>query len=170
MRNIVLIGPMGAGKTTVGKQLAEHFSLDFVDADAALEDRLGVSILTIFDIEGEDGFRKRENTILHELCERKNIVLATGGGAILMEDNRILLRRAGTVVYLDASIDAQVKRTRNRRDRPLLNDVDDPRAALEALMEIRAPLYRQEADITVMSGERSVTHVTREIIAKLDES
>ena len=160
---------MGAGKTTVGKQLAEHFSLDFIDADEALEERLGVSISTIFDIEGEEGFRKRENKILQELCDGKNMVLATGGGAVLLEENRILLRRAGTVIYLDASIDAQVARTRNRRGRPLLDETDDPREKLEELMAAREPLYRQEADITVISGERSVTHVTREIIAKLDE-
>jgi len=167
MRNLILIGPMGAGKTTVGKQLAKQFGMDFVDSDHEIEERTGVSITTIFDIEGEDGFRKRETRMLEELCERENMVMATGGGAILGEENRKMLRRAGTVIYLNASLDAQVNRTRNRKSRPLLTD-DDPRDQLRELMAVREPLYRQEADVIVESGERSVSNVTREIVQKLE--
>jgi shikimate kinase len=167
MRNLILIGPMGAGKTTVGKQLAKQFGMDFVDSDHEIEERTGVSITTIFDIEGEEGFRKRETRMLKDLCERENIVMATGGGAILSEENRKMLRRAGTVIYLNASLDAQVNRTRNRKSRPLLTE-DDPREQLRELMTVREPLYRQEADVIVESGDRSVSNVTREIVQKLD--
>jgi shikimate kinase len=158
---------MGAGKTTVGKQLARQFGMDFVDSDHELEERTGVSITTIFDIEGEEGFRKRETRMLEELCQRENVVMATGGGAILSEENRKMLRRAGTVIYLNASLDAQVNRTRNRKSRPLLTD-DDPRDQLRELMMTREPLYRQEADVIVESGDRSVSNVTREIVQKLE--
>ncbi len=158
---------MGAGKTTVGKQLAKQFGMDFVDSDHEIEERTGVSITTIFDIEGEEGFRKRETRMLKDLCERENIVMATGGGAILSEENRKMLRRAGTVIYLNASLDAQVNRTRNRKSRPLLTE-DDPREQLRELMTVREPLYRQEADVIVESGDRSVSNVTREIVQKLD--
>ena len=158
---------MGAGKTTVGKQLARQFGMDFVDSDHELEERTGVSITTIFDIEGEEGFRKRETRMLEELCQRENVVMATGGGAILSEENRKMLRRAGTVIYLNASLDAQVNRTRNRKSRPLLTD-DDPRDQLRELMTTREPLYRQEADVIVESGDRSVSNVTREIVQKLE--
>jgi shikimate kinase len=158
---------MGAGKTTVGKQLAKQFGMDFVDSDHEIEERTGVSITTIFDIEGEEGFRKRETRMLEELCQRENVVMATGGGAILSEENRKMLRRAGTVIYLNASLDAQVNRTRNRKSRPLLTD-DDPRDQLRELMMTREPLYRQEADVIVESGDRSVSNVTREIVQKLE--
>ena len=158
---------MGAGKTTVGKQLARQFGMDFVDSDHELEERTGVSITTIFDIEGEEGFRKRETRMLEELCQRENVVMATGGGAILSEENRKMLRRAGTVIYLNASLDAQVNRTRNRKSRPLLTD-DDPRDQLRELMMTREPLYRQEADVIVESGDRSGSNVTREIVQKLE--
>ena len=141
--------------------------MDFVDSDHELEERTGVSITTIFDIEGEEGFRKRETRMLEELCQRENVVMATGGGAILSEENRKMLRRAGTVIYLNASLDAQVNRTRNRKSRPLLTD-DDPRDQLRELMTTREPLYRQEADVIVESGDRSVSNVTREIVQKLE--
>ena len=124
MQNLILIGPMGSGKTTVGKQLAKRTRMDFVDSDHMIEDRCGVSISTIFDIEGEDGFRKRETKMLEELCDRSGIVLATGGGAITMEENRILLRKSGFVVYLKTSIETQLARTQKNQNRPLLENVD----------------------------------------------
>ena len=111
---------MGSGKTTVGKQLAKRRRMEFVDSDHLIEERCGVSISTIFDIEGEDGFRKRETKMLTELCERSGVVLATGGGAIASEGNRILLRKSGYIVYLKTSIETQLARTQRSQNRPLL--------------------------------------------------
>ena len=133
MQNLILIGPMGSGKTTVGKQLAKRTRMDFVDSDHMIEDRCGVSISTIFDIEGEDGFRKRETKMLAELCERSGIVLATGGGAITVEENRILLRKSGFVVYLKTSIETQLARTQKNNNRPLLENVDAKKRLAELM-------------------------------------
>ena len=168
MQNLILIGPMGSGKTTVGKQLAKRLRIDFVDSDHMIEDRCGVSISTIFDIEGEQGFRKRETKMLEELCERTGIVLATGGGAITVEENRILLRKSGFVVYLKTSIETQLARTQKNQNRPLLENVDAEKK-LSELMEERGTLYEQEADLVVTSGERVVSKVVDEIIAALDK-
>ena len=167
MRNIILIGPMGAGKTTVGRQLAKRTRMEFVDSDHMIEDRCGVSISTIFDIEGEDGFRKRESKMLNELCQRNGVVLATGGGAIASEENRILLRKSGFVVYLKTSIDTQLARTQKNQNRPLLENVD-PETRLTELMDERGELYEQEADLIVTSGERVVSKVVDEIMAHFD--
>lgn len=168
MQNMILIGPMGSGKTTVGKQLAKRTRMDFVDSDHMIEDRCGVPISTIFDIEGEDGFRKRETKMLAELCERSNIVLATGGGAITREENRILLRKSGFVVYLKTSIETQLARTQKNQNRPLLENVDAKRK-LEELMEERSALYEQEADLIVTSGERIVSKVVDEIMNAIEK-
>ncbi|MEM7358125.1 MAG: shikimate kinase AroK [Pseudomonadota bacterium] len=168
MQNIILIGPMGSGKTTVGKQLAKRTRMDFVDSDHMIEDRCGVSISTIFDIEGEEGFRKRETKMLHELCERNGIVLATGGGAITTEENRILLRKSGFVVYLKTTIETQLARTQKTQNRPLLENVDIE-GKLTELMEERGALYEQEADLIVMSGDRVVSKVVEEILQKLEK-
>lgn len=168
MQNIFLIGAMGCGKTTVGKQLAKKTRMDFVDSDHMIEDRCGVSISTIFDIEGEEGFRKRETKMLQELCERRGIVLATGGGAIVSEENRILLRKNGFVVYLKTSIETQLARTQKNQNRPLLENVD-VKEKLEELMAQRGELYRQEADLVVMSGDRVVSKVVEEILDKMDK-
>lgn len=159
---------MGCGKTTVGKQLAKKTRMDFVDSDHMIEDRCGVSISTIFDIEGEEGFRKRETKMLQELCERRGIVLATGGGAIVSEENRILLRKNGFVVYLKTSIETQLARTQKNQNRPLLENVD-VKEKLEELMAQRGELYRQEADLVVMSGDRVVSKVVDEILDKMDK-
>lgn len=158
---------MGSGKTTVGKQLAKRARMDFIDSDHMIEDRCGVSISTIFDIEGEEGFRKRETKMLQELCERSNMVLATGGGAILSEENRILLRKSGYVVYLQTSIETQLSRTQKTRNRPLLENVD-AQEKLTELMQERGRLYEQEADLTVKSGERVVSKVVEEILQAVD--
>lgn len=161
MQNIILIGPMGSGKTTVGRQLSKRLRMDFVDSDHMIEERCGVSIATIFDIEGEDGFRIRETKMLRELCERTGTVLATGGGAIVSEENRILLRK-GYVVYLKTSIETQLARTQKNQNRPLLENVD-AQEKLEELMRDRGKLYEQEADLTVTSGDRVVSKVVDEI-------
>jgi len=167
MQNIILIGPMGSGKTTVGKQLAKRLRMDFVDSDHMIEERCGVSISTIFDIEGEDGFRKRETKMLNELCERPSVVLATGGGAIVTEENRILLRK-GFVVYLNTSIETQLARTQKNQNRPLLENVD-AETKLKQLMEERGKLYEQEADLIVVSGDRVVSKVVDEIMLALEK-
>ncbi|NND00927.1 MAG: shikimate kinase AroK [Gammaproteobacteria bacterium] len=167
MQNLILIGPMGSGKTTVGKQLAKRTRMDFVDSDHMIEDRCGVSISTIFDIEGEDGFRKRETKMLQELCARSGIVLATGGGAIASEENRILLRKSGYVVYLKTTIETQLARTQKTQNRPLLENVDIE-TKLTELMSERGTLYEQEADLIVMSGNRVVSKVVEEILQAVD--
>jgi len=167
MRNLILIGPMGSGKTTVGKQLAKRTRMEFVDSDHMIEDRCGVSISTIFDIEGEDGFRKRETKMLQELCQRTDMVLATGGGAIATEENRILLRKSGYVVYLQTSIQTQLSRTKKTRNRPLLENVDAEEKLTE-LMEERGKLYEQEADLIVKSGDRVVAKVVEEILKAVE--
>lgn len=167
MQNIIFIGPMGSGKTTVGKQLAKRRRMDFVDSDHMIEERCGVSISTIFDIEGEDGFRKRETKMLTELCNRSGIILATGGGAIASEENRILLRKSGFVVYLKTSIETQLSRTQRNQNRPLLQNVDAEQKLTELMAE-RGSLYEQEADLIVSSGDRVVAKVVEEILAALD--
>lgn len=168
MKNIILIGAMGSGKTTVGKQLAKRLRMDFVDSDHMIEDRCGVSISTIFDIEGEQGFRKRETKMLEELCQRSGIVLATGGGAIISEENRILLRKSGFVVYLKTTIETQLARTKKNQSRPLLES-GDIEQKLNDLMEERGDLYEQEADIIVMSGDRVVSKVVEEIVEAVEK-
>ena len=166
-RNIFLVGPMGAGKTTIGRLLAEELGLTFHDSDQYIEERTGADIAWIFDVEGEAGFRVRERNAIRELCELDNIVLATGGGAILNEENRKDLRRRGLVVYLRATIGQQVERTRRDQKRPLLHNVDDPRARLTALMEIREPLYREVADVSVLTSRRSPKAVCAEILEQI---
>ncbi len=165
--NIFLIGPMGAGKSTIGRHLAELLNKDFHDSDQEIERRTGVSITLIFDIEGEAGFRKREAAILDELTRLDNIVLATGGGVVLAEENRARLRRRGVVVYLAADIDTLVQRTRHDRNRPLLQS-GDRRQRLHEVVQEREPLYRQEADLVVTTSRRSPPAVARKIAAALD--
>ena len=160
--NIVLVGPMGSGKSAVGKQLARDLGLDFIDSDAEIEKRTGVDIAYIFEKEGEPGFRTREREMITELAKRDAIVLATGGGAVLEPGNRGLLTECGTVVYLETTIEQQLERTRHTRHRPLLVD-RDPETVLTELMEVRAPLYEEVADITVKTGGRRVGAVVGEI-------
>jgi shikimate kinase len=148
---VFLIGMMGAGKSTIGRLLAHAIGFDFVDADRELESRSGVPIPTIFEIEGEAGFRRREAALLDELSERPNIVLATGGGAVLDPQTRQLLRERGLVIYLRATADEVFRRTRKDRNRPLLQ-TDDPRARIAQLLAEREPLYAETAHITVQSA------------------
>lgn len=157
---------MGAGKTSVGRQLAKAMNCEFFDSDKEIEKRTGVNIPTIFDIEGEAGFRKREQQMIDELTQREGIVLATGGGAILAEENREWLHRRGTVVYLSASADQLFKRTRRDRNRPLLQ-TENPRQRIEELLEIRDPLYRQTADITLDTDGHSVRWVVDQTLSQM---
>ena len=167
-RNIFLIGLMGAGKSTIGRQLAKELGWDFVDSDHEIEARTGASIPLIFDVEGEAGFRLREKKVIDELTRRERIVLATGGGVVLDPENRAHLAARGTVVYLSATADQLFARTAKDRNRPLLQ-IADPRAKLESLLEIRDPLYREIADLVVDTGKRSVRTAEREILAKMRE-
>lgn len=165
-RNIFLIGPMGSGKTAVGRQLARLFRLTFYDSDADIETKTGVDIAFIFEKEGEPGFRVRERESIDRLTQMDAIVLATGGGAVIEAANRRVLRERGVVVYLQTSVDQQLERTRHARHRPLLNDTD-PEQTLATLMERRAQLYSEIADITVSTDGRRVQLVAEEIQEEL---
>jgi len=165
-RSVFLVGPMGSGKTAVGRQLARRLGYRFVDSDAEIEARTGVDIPFIFEKEGEEGFRARERDVIDELSRCPGIVLGTGGGAILAEENRQCLAARGVVVYLETSVAQQVVRTSRSRARPLLH-VDDPRAKLESLMALREPLYRSLAAITVRTDGRKVGAVADEIAERL---
>jgi len=167
--NVILIGPMGSGKTAVGKQLARLMRAPFRDSDAEIEARTGVDISYIFSREGEDGFRMREREIIEEVTREHPIVLATGGGAILLEANRKVLRERGFVVYLRTSLEQQVERVRQGRNRPLLHDVD-PLSKLTELMAARAPLYESLADFTVATDGRKVHMVADSIFAAFKAS
>ncbi|MGD8976063.1 MAG: shikimate kinase AroK [Gammaproteobacteria bacterium] len=164
--SVFLIGPMGAGKSAVGRRLAHLLKRDFLDTDDEIERRTGVDIPFIFEKEGEAGFRRRERQVVAELSALPGIVLATGGGVVLDEANRRDLTVSGTVVYLHASVDQQLKRTRRGRGRPLL-ETEDPRQRLEDLMTIREPLYRAMADYVVDTNGRKVTAVAEEIRSRL---
>ena len=166
--NIFLVGMMGAGKTTLGKALAQRLHLEFVDTDRVLVERTGVPVTTIFEIEGEDGFRRRESCVLAELAEREDCIIATGGGAILAEINRQVMRRRGTVVYLRARIEHLWERTRQDASRPLLA-TPDPRGTLERLLKERDPLYREAAHIIVDSGSQSAAALVGRVAVALRE-
>lgn len=162
MSNIFLVGLMGAGKTTVGKTLAKHLNKTFYDADHEIEKRTGVNIPLIFELEGESGFRKREAHVIEELVSSENIVLATGGGAVLLAENRENLKRNGLVIYLRANVHELYSRTKNDRGRPLLQ-VDNPLAKLETLYIQRDPLYRDVAHLIVDTGSQPVSHIIQQI-------
>jgi shikimate kinase len=164
--NLFLIGPMGSGKTAVGRQLARRLGLEFLDADTEIERRTGVDIPYIFEKEGEAGFRHREREVIDELSARPGTVLATGGGAVQDAATRERLRARGRVVYLRASVDQQLARTRHSDHRPLLRG-DDPRGTLERLMTVRAPLYEELAWLTVDTDGRRVSSVVEEIARSL---
>lgn len=161
---------MGAGKTTVGKTLAKHLNKTFYDADHEIEKRTGVNIPLIFELEGEEGFRRREAAVIEDLAKDENIVLATGGGAILLPDNRQHLKNNGIVIYLRANVHELYVRTKNDRGRPLLQ-VEDPLARLEALYQQRNPLYQETAHLIVDTGSQPVSHIIQQIerhLAQLD--
>ncbi len=166
-QNIFLVGPMGAGKSTVGRQLAEALSYTFRDSDQEIQRRTGVDIPTIFEFEGEEGFRNRERQVIEDLVAEERIVLATGGGAILNAENRQNLAARGVVIYLHCSPDQQYSRTSRDRNRPLLQ-TEDPLARLRELMEERDPLYRQVADLVVSTEKRGTASVVKEIRRRLE--
>ena len=166
--NIFLIGPMGVGKTTIGRVLAEQLELRFLDSDREIEASTGADIPWIFDVEGEAGFRQRESRMIAELTARQGIVLATGGGSVLAPDNRSYLQSRGFVVYLRASLSQQLERTSRDRNRPLLQ-TPDPAAKIAELMKIREPLYRETADIVVDTNRRSPRMVCLEIVRRLEK-
>lgn len=164
--NIFLVGPMGAGKTTIGRNLARIIGKRFVDADQEVETRTGATISLIFELEGEAGFRRRERAVIEELTAGVDLVVATGGGAVLDPANRALLRTRGTVVYLHAPLEVLVRRTRRDRSRPLLQTAD-PRARLEQIVRERDPLYREVADLVVDTDHRTVRSVVSEVARRL---
>ena len=165
-RNIFLIGPMGAGKSTIGRHLAQMLHLEFHDSDQEIEKRTGADIAWVFDVEGEEGFRLRETKVISDLSEMQGIVLATGGGSIQSKEIRNYLSARGFVVYLETTIDKQVARTQRDKRRPLLQ-VDDPREVLETLAETRNPLYEEIADVVVKTDDQSAKVVANQIIEKL---
>ncbi len=165
-RNIFLIGPMGAGKSAVGRYLARTLHLSFVDSDDEIESRTGVDIPFIFEKEGEQGFRKREAAVIDDLSKIDGVVMATGGGAVVDPENRSRLGGRGYVVYLYTSVDEQVIRTQRGRERPLLEN-DDPRGTLEELLLKRDPMYREIADLVVETDGRRVKSVANEIIEQI---
>lgn len=166
--NIFLIGPMGAGKSTIGKLLAKSLGREFWDSDKEIERRTGVTIPMIFDYEGEAGFRKRESETLARLTEHESAIIATGGGAVLLPENRELLRRRGFVVYLRCSVDKQLERTQKDSNRPLLQ-TEDPRQRLEDLFSERDPLYTETADLTVDTGTLSGQAAVKRIVHALQQ-
>ena len=167
-RNVFLIGMMASGKSTVGRHLAKALNLDFVDSDSVIEDRAGADIPWIFDIEGEERFRDREERVIEELTRRRGVVVATGGGVVLREVNRHRLSERGTVVYLNAPFEALVARAQGNSRRPLLAG-EDARERLAQLMEQRGELYAQTADIEIRADERSPRMIAERIVTELGD-
>ena len=164
---LILIGPMASGKSTVGRRLSKRLNLDFIDVDEEVEKSAGVSISWMFDVEGEKKFRERESKELINSLNADNCVIATGGGVILAEQNRSLLKK-GTVIYLEISIQTQLERTLNDNNRPLLQKSDDAKQTLKELKEIRDPLFEECANITIKEGKNSHNEVVDEIIDQLN--
>lgn len=169
IKNIFLIGLMGAGKTTLGKQLADYFHYPFYDSDQTICNKTGVSIPTIFELEGETSFRNRESCTIDELTQLTNIVLATGGGAILREQNRTWLRTRGIVIYLHVVPEILIERTRYDNNRPLLQ-VDNPLQKMQELYTVRDPIYRQTAHIVLEVGAENHHTTFKKLLTKLIES
>src|SRR5690554_3402624 len=166
-RNIFLVGPMGAGKSTIGRQLARQLHLEFYDSDSEIERRTGADIAWVFELEGEAGFRAREEKVIEELTENTGIVLATGGGSILSKESRNRLSARGVVVYLQTTIDKQLARTQRDKRRPLIAEAENPREVLEGLADERNALYEEIADVIVRTDEQSTKIVIDEIIEKI---
>ncbi|MCK7546004.1 shikimate kinase AroK [Marinobacter bryozoorum] len=166
-RRIVLVGPMGAGKSTIGRHLARELGYHFLDSDRMIEERCGADIPWIFDVEGEEGFRQRESAMLRELSDVGASVLATGGGAVMKDENHPFLKQDAVVVYLKASLDQQIERTRKDRNRPLLQN-DDPEGVLRRLFELRDPIYTHLADVVMLTDRKSPRLVVRQILNRLN--
>lgn len=167
--NIFLVGPMGAGKSTIGRQLAKALHRKFYDSDKVIEKRTGVSISWIFEMEGEAGFRDRESKIIEELTGLENVVLATGGGVVLSEQNREFLRSRGHVIYLSATAEQLYRRTARDKKRPLLQ-TGDRRKQIDDLLAKRDPLYRDIADVVIKTSDQSIQHTVNEVIKKLKKT
>jgi shikimate kinase len=167
--NIFLVGMMGAGKTTLGRALAQRLRLRFVDTDRIMVDRTGVPVTTIFEIEGEEGFRRRESALIAEVAAGDAQVVATGGGAVLMHENREAMRERGTVIYLRANVESLWERTRHDNSRPLLA-TPDPRATLAAILEERDPLYRDAAHVIVDTGSQSAATLVNRVVAAIRQN
>jgi len=168
-RNIILIGPMGSGKSTIGNIIARRLHREFEDSDHFIEERTGVDIARIFDVEGEQGFRDRESNALKELLGENGRVIATGGGSILREENRQLLKQKDYIIFLDTSVNQQMHRLRRDKKRPLLQ-TDNPRERLEALLAERRPIYLDLADLTVKTDKRVARRLATDIIDRLPDS
>ena len=164
-RNIFLVGPMGAGKSTIGRQLAQQLNMEFYDSDQEIEKRTGADVGWVFDVEGEEGFRDREEKIINELTEKQGIVLATGGGSV-----KSRLSSRGVVVYLETTIEKQLARTQRDKKRPLLQVDAPPREVLEALADERNPLYEEIADVTIRTDDQSAKVVANQIIHMLESN
>jgi shikimate kinase len=162
--SIFLVGMMGAGKTTVGRLLAQALGWRFVDADRELEARSGVAVSTIFELEGEEGFRRREAALIDELTRQPRCVLATGGGAVLSEDNRRALRERGFVVYLKVGVDEVLRRTRRDTSRPLLQTAD-PRSRVQQLLVQREPLYESVAHLSLVSAATNPRRMVERVLS-----
>ena len=165
--NIVLIGPMGCGKTTVGRHLAKKLKVNFYDADHEIIDKTGVSIDYIFDVEGEKGFRKRESKVLKELCNKSNIVLATGGGAVLSGENRSTIKETASVIYLSSSVDQILRRTAKSKTRPLLENSSNRRQTISSIINSRESLYKEVATIIINTNGKKLNEVINEILTHL---
>ncbi len=159
---IIFVGPMGAGKTTIGRQVAKSLGRKFFDSDKEIEKRTGASIPLIFELEKEEGFRKRESAMIRELTSKENIVIATGGGAVLKKQNRDILSKHGFVIYLCAPVEQLIRRTARDKNRPLLQ-TDNPKKTIKDLLKIRDPLYRDVADLVIETNGFSVTQVVSKL-------
>jgi shikimate kinase len=169
LRNVFLIGPMGAGKSTIGRLLARELKYPFKDSDREIEARTGADIPWIFDVEGEEGFRQREEAMIAELTAENGIVLATGGGVVMRPANRKALAEGGLVVYLRTSVEQQLQRTAKDRQRPLLQNAD-PEKVLRELMAKRDPLYREIADLIIDTDQRGPKVVVNAIVSRLQDA
>ncbi|MBE1275954.1 MULTISPECIES: shikimate kinase AroK [Enterovibrio] len=167
-RNIFLVGPMGAGKSTIGRHLAQQLHMEFFDSDTVIEERTGADIAWVFDVEGEEGFRDREENVINDLTQKQGIVLATGGGSIKSKESRNRLSARGIVVYLETTIEKQLARTQRDKKRPLLQ-TEQPREVLEELAGERNPLYEEIADYVVRTDDQSAKVVANQIIELLED-
>jgi len=167
INNIILVGPMGSGKTTIGRRLSERLSLDFFDSDYEIVNTTGVSIDHIFDVEGEKGFRARECDVLKKLCNMPSIVLATGGGAVILKENRELMKKASSIIYLSSSVDQILRRTAKSKTRPLLEKSNNRRKTITDIIEARDSLYREVSSHIIDTNGKKLNEVIDEIIEAL---